>query len=200
MARRIRGRASKPRRTNDVDRPLSDVPSTGPVTDLRDDRYKESEPRRRSTRGRRCESCRAVRSDRDRPRTENALAYLYWQIAITNTSAQSIEFGDVGLPLPFNEYWFAPNDVIYETRTVYHSFTGKRDSYITVGRPSGVGPFLLMVPTRPRARASGTWTTGWAPSTPGAHGPRAATTPRGRADSTSFASTRATNSSIATQF
>ena len=47
-----------------------------------------------------------------------------------------------------------------------------------------------MVPTRPRARASGTWTTGWAPSTPGAHGPRAATTPRGRADSTSFASTR----------
>ncbi len=72
--------------------------------------------------------------------------HLSWQIAITNTSAQTIEFGDVGLPLPFNEYWFAPNDVIYETRTVQHSFTGNSDSYITVGRPSGVGPFLLMVP------------------------------------------------------
>ncbi len=72
--------------------------------------------------------------------------YLYWQIAITNTSAQAIEFADVGLPLPFNEYWFAPNDIIYETRTVYHSFTGNDGSYITVGRPSGVGSFLLMTP------------------------------------------------------
>jgi hypothetical protein len=72
--------------------------------------------------------------------------YLYWQIAVTNTSAQPIEFADVGLPLPFNEYWFAPNDIIYETRTVYHSFTGNDGSYITVGRPSGVGSFLLMTP------------------------------------------------------
>ena len=72
--------------------------------------------------------------------------YLYWQIAITNTSAQAIEFGDVGLPLPFNEYWFASNDIIYETRTVYHSFTGQNSSYITAERPSGVGPFLLMTP------------------------------------------------------
>src|SRR5580658_7454591 len=55
--------------------------------------------------------------------------YLYWQIALTNTSTQSIEFGDVGLPLPFNEYWSAKNDVIYETRVVYHSFTGNSDSY-----------------------------------------------------------------------
>jgi len=64
--------------------------------------------------------------------------YLYWQIQITNTSAQAIEFGDVGLPLPFNEYWFG-NDVIYETRTVYHSFIGNDSSYVTVKRPSGVG-------------------------------------------------------------
>jgi hypothetical protein len=70
---------------------------------------------------------------------------LVWSITVTNTSTQSIEFGDFGLPLPFNEYWFG-NDVIYETRTVYHSFTGQNSSYITVGRPSGVGDFLLMVP------------------------------------------------------
>jgi hypothetical protein len=74
--------------------------------------------------------------------------YLYWQIALTNTSTQSIEFGDVGLPLPFNEYWppTSANEVIYETRVVYHSFTGNSSSYITVGRPSGVGNFLLMTP------------------------------------------------------
>jgi Family of unknown function (DUF5695) len=72
--------------------------------------------------------------------------YLYWQIAVTNTGTQTLEFGDIGLPLPFNEYWFQANDVIYETRTVYHSFTGNNSSYITVQRPSGVGPFVLMTP------------------------------------------------------
>jgi MYXO-CTERM domain-containing protein len=75
-----------------------------------------------------------------------ANSQLSWQIALTNTGTQTIEFGDVGLPLPFNEYWFQDNDVIYETRTVYHSFTGNSSSYITIQRPSGVGPFLLMVP------------------------------------------------------
>ena len=72
--------------------------------------------------------------------------YLAWQIALTNTGSQPIEFGDVGLPLPFNEYWFQNNDPIYETRVVYHSFTGNDGSYITAQRPSGVGPFLLMMP------------------------------------------------------
>ena len=52
----------------------------------------------------------------------------------------------MGLPLPFNEFWKQDNDVIYETRTVYHSFTGGDSSYITVQRPSGVGPLLLLVP------------------------------------------------------
>ncbi len=72
--------------------------------------------------------------------------YLSWQITVTNTSTQTMEMGDFGLPLPFNEYWNQANDVIYETRTIYHSFTGNNDSYLTVGRPSGVGPFILMTP------------------------------------------------------
>ena len=72
--------------------------------------------------------------------------YLSWQITVTNTSTQTMEMGDFGLPLPFNEYWNQANDVIYETRTIYHSFTGNNDSYITVERPSGVGPFVLMTP------------------------------------------------------
>lgn len=72
--------------------------------------------------------------------------YLSWQIALTNSGSQALEFGDIGLRLPFNEYWFQQNDVIYETRTVYHSFVGQNSSYITVQRPSGVGPFLLLTP------------------------------------------------------
>jgi hypothetical protein len=54
--------------------------------------------------------------------------------------------GDFGLPLPFNEYWFQDKDVIYETRAVYHSFTGQNSSYITIQRPSGLRPFVLMTP------------------------------------------------------
>jgi hypothetical protein len=72
--------------------------------------------------------------------------HLDWQIAVTNTTNQTLEFGDFGLPLPFNEYWSASSDVIYETRTVYHSFTGNSSSYVTAQRPSGVGPFLLLLP------------------------------------------------------
>jgi hypothetical protein len=64
---------------------------------------------------------------------------LSWQVTVTNTSSQSLEIGDFGLPLPFIEHWFADIDVIYETRTVYHSFTGQSSSYLTVQRPSGLG-------------------------------------------------------------
>ncbi|WP_420852197.1 DUF5695 domain-containing protein [Paenibacillus hamazuiensis] len=73
--------------------------------------------------------------------------YLIWQINLTNTSGQTLEFGDIGLPLPFNEYWSGGNnEEIYETRTIFHSFTGKNSSFITIQRPSGIGPYLLMVP------------------------------------------------------
>ena len=87
--------------------------------------------------------------------------YLYWQIALTNTSSQSIEFGDIGLPLPFNEY-FNGVDVIYEQRVVYHSFVGNNSSYITVKRPSGVGPFLLLVPD-PTTGAGFEYMDAWTP-------------------------------------
>ena len=70
---------------------------------------------------------------------------LVWSITIANTSGSSLEIGDLGLPLPFNERW-AANETIYETRTTKHSFIGLHGSYITVKRPSGIGNFLLMTP------------------------------------------------------
>jgi hypothetical protein len=71
--------------------------------------------------------------------------YLSWRIAVTNTSTQPLEIGDFGLPLPWNQYWFA-GDEIYETRVQFHSFVGNASSYITATRPSGMGPFVLMTP------------------------------------------------------
>ena len=72
--------------------------------------------------------------------------YVKWTIAIENTSNQTLEIGDLGLPLPFNELWQAPNDRIYETRVLNHSFVGNNSSYITIQRPSGIGPSVLLVP------------------------------------------------------
>lgn len=72
--------------------------------------------------------------------------YVKWTIAVENTSNQTLEIGDLGLPLPFNELWQAPNDRIYETRVLNHSFVGNNSSYITIQRPSGIGPSMLLVP------------------------------------------------------
>ncbi|MBN1127888.1 MAG: hypothetical protein JXA71_02805 [Chitinispirillaceae bacterium] len=70
---------------------------------------------------------------------------LRWQITVTNTASQRIEFGDFGLPLPFNQR-FPDNEVIYETRVLQPGFIGLNSSFVHPQRPSGVGPFLLMLP------------------------------------------------------
>nr|WP_246061781.1 DUF5695 domain-containing protein [Paenibacillus oralis] len=73
--------------------------------------------------------------------------HLRWSITVTNTSNQTLEIGDFGLPLPFNEYWSAGGgEQIYESRVVTHSNVANNNSYITVQRPSGIGNTLLMVP------------------------------------------------------
>ncbi len=71
--------------------------------------------------------------------------HLSWDISLENVSGEPVTVGDLGLPLPFNEFWTA-GDQIYETRAVDHSFVGQNGSYIYVTRPSGQGRFLLMTP------------------------------------------------------
>ncbi|MBN2036840.1 MAG: hypothetical protein JW768_08875 [Chitinispirillaceae bacterium] len=71
--------------------------------------------------------------------------YLHWKITLTNTSSQNLEFGDFGLPLPFNQR-FPDDEVIYETRVLQPGFVGNNSSFVHPQRPSGVGPFLLMLP------------------------------------------------------
>lgn len=70
---------------------------------------------------------------------------ILWKIEVQNTSGQKLEIGDFGLPLPFNEQW-TNGDAIYETRVVTHSFVGNNSSYITAGRPSGIGSYLMLMP------------------------------------------------------
>ncbi|XID96125.1 DUF5695 domain-containing protein [Paenibacillaceae bacterium WGS1546] len=73
--------------------------------------------------------------------------HLLWSMTVTNTSNQTLEIGDWGLPLPFNEFWSAGGgEQIYETRVVTHSNVANNNSYITIQRPSGIGNTLLMVP------------------------------------------------------
>lgn len=70
---------------------------------------------------------------------------LVWSVTVANPSGDSLEFGDLGLPMPFNERW-PENAEIYETQTVKHSFVGHNGSYITAKRPSGIGSFVLFTP------------------------------------------------------
>lgn len=70
---------------------------------------------------------------------------LHWGMKVENTNSQNITIGDWGVPLPFNEFWSA-GDEIYETRTVDHSFVGQNSSYVYATRPSGLGKMLLLSP------------------------------------------------------
>ena len=70
--------------------------------------------------------------------------YLQWSINLTNTSTQTLEIGDLGMPMPFNEIW--PGGTVYEERTLYHANIANSNSYVYVTRPSGVGPMLLILP------------------------------------------------------
>jgi hypothetical protein len=69
--------------------------------------------------------------------------YLSWKFTLTNTSDQPIEFGDIGVPMPFNEKW---KGKIYEERVLKHSYVGRDGSFIYALRPSGIGPFILLTP------------------------------------------------------
>lgn len=78
---------------------------------------------------------------------------LQWSIKVQNTTANTLTIGDMGLPLPFREYWTyppkegeSPSQTAYEGSTLFHSFVGQDASYIYVNRPSGVGNYLVMTP------------------------------------------------------
>lgn len=66
-----------------------------------------------------------------------------WKQNVANTSGQRLVLGDWGVPIPGNELWKG-GDSIYETRVLTHSYVGKNGSYVTLQRPSGQGPGIMI--------------------------------------------------------
>ncbi|MCC6805024.1 MAG: hypothetical protein IT319_19235 [Anaerolineae bacterium] len=71
---------------------------------------------------------------------------LDWEITLHNKTDQPLEIGDLGLPLLFNTNYVSDSLTTYTQRVIRHSYIAGHGSFITVMRPNGVGPFLVMTP------------------------------------------------------
>jgi hypothetical protein len=79
--------------------------------------------------------------------TGSAKDVLNWTIRIDNTSANTMEIQDLGIPLLMNSWWSEGDQTgIYEQNVARHSFVADDGSYVYWQRPNGVGPYLVMVP------------------------------------------------------
>lgn len=70
---------------------------------------------------------------------------LLWTITLENTSEEYIEFGDVGLPMPWNNK-YATIDDTYNNRVTVHTFAGADSGYAYAIRCSGEGNYMLFTP------------------------------------------------------
>ena len=71
---------------------------------------------------------------------------LVWQLAFRNETEQTVEIGDIGLPLPFNKRFVRDNLANYTQVVARHSFISGHGSFLFWQRPNGVGPYLVMTP------------------------------------------------------
>ena len=70
---------------------------------------------------------------------------LVWDIQITNTSHTGIEFGDIGIPLLFNEYFRGDRKFKYEQNVLRHTCLAGDGSWIYCAKSNGDGPILMMM-------------------------------------------------------
>ena len=70
---------------------------------------------------------------------------LLWTITVKNKSDQYIEFGDIGLPMAWNNKYRSTSDT-YTNRLTFHSFAGADYGYGYGIRCSGQGNYLLFTP------------------------------------------------------
>ena len=73
---------------------------------------------------------------------------LIWSLTIHNRSPETLEIGDLGVPLLFNTLYERDQAVNYQKRVIRHSDITGDNSFIFWTRTSGAGPYLLMTPTR----------------------------------------------------
>lgn len=70
---------------------------------------------------------------------------MLWSITLENTSDEYIEFGDVGLPMPWNNKYANVNDT-YNNRVTVHTFAGADSGYAYAIRTSGEGNYMMFTP------------------------------------------------------
>ncbi len=70
---------------------------------------------------------------------------LLWSITLENTSGDYIEFGDVGLPMPWNNKYADISDT-YNNRMTVHTFAGADSGYAYAIRTSGEGNYIMFTP------------------------------------------------------
>ena len=70
---------------------------------------------------------------------------MLWSITLKNTSDDYIEFGDVGLPMPWNNKYANINDT-YNNRMTVHTFAGADSGYAYAIRTSGEGNYMMFTP------------------------------------------------------
>jgi len=71
---------------------------------------------------------------------------LVWGLAFHNETDETLEIGDIGLPLPFNKQFVRDNLANYTQVVARHSFISGHGSFLFWQRPNGVGPYLVMTP------------------------------------------------------
>jgi|GEM_PF-800786 len=70
---------------------------------------------------------------------------MLWEITLKNKSSKFIEFGDVGLPMPWNNKYLNVSDT-YDNRVTVHNFAGADSGYSYAIRTSGEGNFMMFTP------------------------------------------------------
>ena len=71
---------------------------------------------------------------------------LIWQIILSNTTNSTIRIEDLVIPLLYNNGGGENPIEIFEKRVVKHHFISGNNSFLFWQRPTGVGPYLVMVP------------------------------------------------------
>lgn len=71
---------------------------------------------------------------------------LEWTITLDNHTANTIRIEDLALPFSYNSGGGENPKEIFEERVVKHHFISGNNSFIFWQRPTGLGPFLLMIP------------------------------------------------------
>ena len=73
--------------------------------------------------------------------TDHSFGLSHWRIPVENY----LEFGDVGLPMPWNNKYANIEDT-YNNRTTVHTFAGADSGYAYAIRCSGEGNYVMFTP------------------------------------------------------